>query len=73
MKQLKFAIRTLSPVIMSSMSNSTVMTATHSEIAPTIGNMSSASLKRNRGLGKIRCSMSEGDVLIEKFFRARGL
>ena len=31
MKQLKFAIRTLSPVIMSSMSNSTVMTATHSE------------------------------------------
>ncbi len=42
-------------------------------LVPAVGNVSSAGLKRNRGFGKIRCSMSEGDVLIEKFFRARGL
>ena len=36
LKQLKFAIRTLSPVLMSSMSNSTIMTVTHDEFSGSI-------------------------------------
>ena len=31
MRQLKYTIRTLSPVVMSALSNSTVMTTTHNE------------------------------------------
>ena len=36
MQQLKFSIKTLSPVVISSMSNSTVMTTVHSEISGSI-------------------------------------
>ena len=36
MQQLKFSIKTLSPVVISSMSNSTVMTTAHSEISGSI-------------------------------------
>ncbi|MBR1580372.1 MAG: hypothetical protein IJ668_07735 [Selenomonadaceae bacterium] len=53
MKQLRYTIRTLSPVVMSAMSNSTVMTTTHNEFSGSImrGVMASRYV-RNRQLGR---------------------
>lgn len=66
MYQLKFSIQTLSPVIMSSMSNSTVMTKTHSEFSGSIirGILASRYVKEQ----KIKNNAHEDSQFIKLFY-----
>lgn len=41
-------------------------------LALSMRNLKSAGLKRSRGFGRIKCTMTGGDELINNFFKARG-